>query len=131
MTDLGTADHRSPFDDVVGTRIVAANGDRVTAALDVRGDHHQPNGIVHGGLYATLVETTASIGANAWLAGQGRAVGVSNHTDFLRAHREGPLHVEARPVQRGRTLQLWRVEVTDGDGRLVATGQVRLANLRD
>jgi uncharacterized protein (TIGR00369 family) len=121
---------RSPFDDLVGTRIVEASGEGVLATLDVDSRHHQPTGIVHGGLYATLVETTASVGASLWLGEDGIAVGVSNHTDFLRSHGEGRLRVEALPVQRGRTLQLWRAEVTDTAGRLVACGNVRLANLR-
>ncbi len=121
---------RSPFDDLVGTRIVEASGDRVVATLKVDACHHQPTGVVHGGLYATLVETSTSVGASLWLGEAGVAVGVSNHTDFLRAHRAGQLRVEAVPLQRGRTLQLWRADVTDAEGRLVACGNVRLANLQ-
>ncbi|MBA2437576.1 MAG: PaaI family thioesterase [Acidimicrobiia bacterium] len=121
---------RSPFDELVGTRVVAASGDGVVATLDVGSRHHQPTGIVHGGLYATLVETTVSVGASLWLGEDGVAVGVSNHTDFLRSHSQGRLRVEALPLQRGRTLQLWRAEVTDVEGRLVACGNVRLANMR-
>jgi acyl-coenzyme A thioesterase PaaI-like protein len=32
-------------------------------------------------------------------------------------------------VHRGRSQQLWQVEVTDASTRLVARGQVRLQNL--
>jgi len=38
------------------------------------------------------------------------------------------LSVVGTPVHRGRTQQLWQVEVREGD-RLVARGQVRLANV--
>ncbi len=120
----------SPFDELVGTSVVEASGERVVATVPVAPHLHQPHGIVHGGVYATVVETTASIGANLWLAGDGVAVGVANHTDFLRSVSDGTLHVEALPVQRGRSLQLWRVEVSDTDGALVASGTVRLMNLR-
>ncbi len=120
----------SPFDELVGTSVVEASGDRVVATLDVAPRLHQPTGVVHGGVYATVVETTASIGANLWLAGDGVAVGVANHTDFLRSVTAGTLRVEALPAQRGRTLQLWRVEVRDDDAALVAAGTVRLMNLR-
>jgi len=102
----------------------------------VRSELHQPFGIVHGGVYAAIVESAASTGANVWLnAGSGphpagaHAVGVSNHTDFLRPTQAGQLRAEATPVQRGRMFQLWAVTVTDGDGRLCAHGKVRLANL--
>lgn len=121
--------YQSNFDDLLGLEMVQASGDRVIARLPVAPHLHQPTGIVHGGVHATLVETAASVGASLWL-GDGRpAVGLSNHTDFLRSVSEGTLHVEALPVQQGRTLQLWRVEVTDDQGRPVASGRVRLMNL--
>jgi uncharacterized protein (TIGR00369 family) len=118
----------SGFDDAVGTHILEASGDRVVAELRVRPEHHQPSGIVHGGVHATLVETTASVGASLWL-GEGRyAMGISNHTDFLRPVREGTLRVVAEPIQRGRTMQLWQVSITDQQQRPIAAGRVRLFN---
>ena len=39
------------------------------------------------------------------------------------------LDVEATPVHRGRTQQLWQVTVQDESGRLIARGEVRLANI--
>ncbi len=61
---------------------------------------------------------------------QGKVVGVANQTDFLRSVRVGELLAEALPIHRGRSQQLWAVEIMDGDGRLAARGQVRLQNLR-
>lgn len=117
------------FDGVVGLTLLTADGDRVTARLQVAPHLHQPYGIVHGGVYCTVVETTASIGGSLWFGDRGHVVGVSNHTDFLRSVREGVLDVDATPVHRGRTQQLWQVSVTDERQRLVAKGQVRLANI--
>jgi 1,4-dihydroxy-2-naphthoyl-CoA hydrolase len=61
--------------------------------------------------------------------GLGNVVGVSNHTDFLRAVSEGHLTATATPIHRGRSQQLWLVEIVDGSERLIARGQVRLQNL--
>ena len=123
-----TDQYFSGFDDAIGTAVIEASGDRVVAELAVRPDHHQPSGIVHGGVYATLVETTASIGASLFL-GEGRfAMGITNSTDFLRPVREGTLRAVAEPIQRGRTMQLWQVAVTDEQERPVAAGRVRLFN---
>ena len=118
----------SPFDRLVGTRIIEASGSRVVALVDVTSDLHQPTGIVHGGVHATLVETTASVGASLWLGDDGMAMGISNSTDFLRPVSEGTLRVEATPVQQGRTMQLWQVLITDEQERPVASGRVRLMN---
>jgi uncharacterized protein (TIGR00369 family) len=119
------------FDQVLGTRLVEADGDHVVLAADVRPQLLQPYGIVHGGVHCALIETAASAGAALWFADRGNVVGVANHTNFIRAVREGTLTVTATPVQRGRTQQLWQVDVTDDDGRLVARGEVRLANIAD
>jgi 1,4-dihydroxy-2-naphthoyl-CoA hydrolase len=56
---------------------------------------------------------------------------VSNHTDFLRASRSGVLHAIGTPIHRGRSSQLWLVEVTDDADRLIARGQLRVANIDD
>lgn len=129
MTAPSERETTGGFNEVVGLELKETSGDRVTARLDVRPHLHQPYGIVHGGVYCTVVETTASVGAALWFGDRGHVVGVSNHTNFLRAVREGVLDVEATPVHRGRTQQLWQVAVHDGEQRLVARGEVRLANI--
>jgi 1,4-dihydroxy-2-naphthoyl-CoA hydrolase len=117
------------FDKLLGLRFEEATGDRVVAVLRVTPDLHQSHGIVHGGVYATAVESTASVGASLWLGLDARAVGISNSTDFLRPVREGELRIEATPINRGRSTQLWEVAITDQRGRPVAHGRVRLMNL--
>jgi uncharacterized protein (TIGR00369 family) len=91
--------------------------------------HLQPYGIVHGGVYCSVVEASASIGAALWYGERGQVVGAANNTNFLRAVREGRLVATATPVHRGRSQQLWQVEVLDDADRLVARGEVRLQNL--
>jgi uncharacterized protein (TIGR00369 family) len=102
---------------------------RGSVAADER--HHQPWGLVHGGLYTTAIETFATLGAFEAVKERGQqAVGVANATDFLRAHRRGRLAVLAVPVHQGRTQQLWQVEIRrPEDEQLVARGQVRLQNI--
>lgn len=121
----------SPFDRLLGVEFDEVTAARVRLTLPVTDRLHQPAGLVHGGVYASLVETAASLGAQLALDGPGTAVGVANHTDFLRPARGDRLHAEALPVDVGRTLQLWHVRVTDGEHRLVASGQVRLARRSD
>jgi 1,4-dihydroxy-2-naphthoyl-CoA hydrolase len=114
---------------LLGFRFEEVSGDRVVVVCPVTPDLHQPYGLVHGGVYAALAETAASLGAAAWLGDRGRTVGVSNQTDFLRAVRDGELRAAATPLSRGRTTQLWQVTISDERDRLVAHGRVRLINL--
>lgn len=114
---------------LLGLEFDEASGDRVVIRWRVRPELHQPHGIQHGGVYCAVVETAASIGGSLWLGERGRVVGVSNQTDFLRAVRGGELTAVGTPVHRGRSQQLWQVEISDDAGRLVSRGQVRLQNL--
>ena len=119
------------FLELLGLRFEEVGPDRVVIVWDVTPALHQPYGIVHGGVYAAVVETAASIGAAVWLGDRGEVVGVSNHTDFLRAVRDGRLRAVGEPIHRGRLQQLWLVEVRDEQDRLIARGQVRLQNIPD
>ena len=116
---------------LLGIHVEEASGDRVVLACPVTPDLFQPYGLVHGGVHATLAETAASVAGALWFADRGKVVGVSNHTDFLRAVRGGELRAEATPLARGRTTQLWQVEIGDGQGRLVAHAKVRLQNVAE
>lgn len=117
-----------------GIELSDASADHCEGRIEVAPQHHQPYGVVHGGVYCTLIETLASTGAALWAMEQGMAgaVGLSNKTDFLRATTDGVLVGRATPIHRGRTQQLWQVDVTrEGDGKLVAQGQVRLQNVNE
>jgi 1,4-dihydroxy-2-naphthoyl-CoA hydrolase len=114
---------------LLGLQFAELTGDRVVITWEVDARHHQPYGIVHGGVHCAVVETAASVAGAMWLGDRGTVVGVSNQTDFLRGVRDGVLTAVATPVHRGRLQQLWLVEVRDDRERLVARGQVRLQNL--
>ena len=104
---------------------------RVTGSVAADERHHQPWGLVHGGVYTTVVETFATTGAFEAVKDRGQqAVGVSNTTDFVRPHKRGRLDVVAIPIHQGRTQQLWQVEIRrPEDHKLIARGQVRLQNI--
>ena len=106
--------------------------DRVVLSWTTGPQHLQPYGIAHGGVYCAAAETSASVGAGLWFGDRGRVVGVANHTNFLRAVAEGARVVAtATPVHRGRSQQLWEIDMRDEQGRLVSRGEVRLQNLAD
>ena len=124
-----SGDFTGEFVQHLGIHMTEVTGDRVVAEWEAAPKHHQPYGIVHGGVHCSVVETLASVGAAAWLGEQGQVVGVNNNTDFYRAVREGRMTSTATPLHRGRLQQVWVVETEDPEGRTVARGQVRLQNL--
>jgi 1,4-dihydroxy-2-naphthoyl-CoA hydrolase len=120
----------SAFMQAAGLVLDEVQSSHVTGRIDLGPQHHQPWGLVHGGVYTTAIETAASAGASTAAQEHGLvAVGVNNNTNFLRSMTDGRVTVDARAIQQGRTQQLWEVRVTDDRDRLIATGQVRLQNI--
>jgi 1,4-dihydroxy-2-naphthoyl-CoA hydrolase len=97
----------SDFMAAVGLRFDEVGSSRVTGHLDPGRAHHQPWGVVHGGVYASAIETTATMGAYCAVREcGGRVVGITHTTHSLRPHGSGRLVVEARPLHQGKTTQL-------------------------
>ena len=112
----------------LGIEMLEVTPERVVARLDAGPAHHQPMGVLHGGVYCSIVEAVASYGAGyrALSLGQKGVLGISNSTDFFRSHSAGELRCEGRPLHSGRSAHVWEVHVTRTvDGKLVARGQVR------
>jgi 1,4-dihydroxy-2-naphthoyl-CoA hydrolase len=130
--NFATALNASPlgWTSFMGIRFVRATADEVIAEVEIGPQHHQAYGIVHGGVLSGLIETVASVGAAlAAMPRNQSVVGLENHTSFLNAVREGKLRATARPLTRGRRTQVWEATVTDAEGRMVASGRVRLLAL--
>jgi uncharacterized protein (TIGR00369 family) len=118
------------LDEFLGIRVVRCGPDEVVLEYDIDARHTQPYGIVHGGMHCTVVESACSMGAAMAAAPRGQSVvGVENSTSFIHAVRAGRVTVTARPLTRGRRSQLWQADARTDDGRLVASGRVRLLAL--
>lgn len=129
-SDLDVNPVESQFSLSTGLVLGQVGPTRVEGHIEVDERHHQPFGIVHGGVWCAAVESAASFGATLAAHERGQvAVGVSNTTNFLRSMRRGRVDVVAQALHQGRTQQLWEVRITDADRRLVALGQVRLQNV--
>jgi 1,4-dihydroxy-2-naphthoyl-CoA hydrolase len=119
--------NRDPWSAAMKIHYIAASRDEVVATVDVGPEHHQGYGIVHGGVHCGILETLASVGAAIDSMASGRSVvGLENHTSFVRAVRSGKLTCTVRPITRGRRSQLWEGTIVGDDGKVAATGRVRL-----
>lgn len=120
--------NQSNFDGLIGTEWVSLDPDDARARIELRDDLRQPYGLMHGGVYSTLVESLCSYATAAavWEGGN-IAVGQSIEVSFMRPVTSG--HAEARAVarHRGRTTWIWQVEIVDDDERLCALAKMTMA----
>ena len=120
--------YENTFDALYGLEIQAISEEEATAIVPVRDAVKQPMGLVHGGLYASIAESLASMATAMAVAPDGKAaMGLSNATSFLRPITEGTVHATARRLHRGRTTWVWDVEITDDAGRRCALTRMTIA----
>jgi 1,4-dihydroxy-2-naphthoyl-CoA hydrolase len=124
----GLVRYEDSFDALYGLEVDEIGPDHALARVRVRDAIKQPMGLVHGGVYASIAESIASIAtAQAVIPDGNYAVGMSNQTSFLRPITHGTVHAEATLRHRGRTTWMWDVEVTDDEGHLCAVSRMTIA----
>ena len=119
---------QSNFDVHIGTEWLRLDPKDARARVLLTDDLRQPYGILHGGVYSSLVESLCSYATASAVAADGMiAMGQSIEVSFLRPVTEG--HAEARAVarHRGRTTWIWTVEIVDDAERLCALAKMTMA----
>jgi 1,4-dihydroxy-2-naphthoyl-CoA hydrolase len=116
------------FDRLIGLEVLSIDDHEVRARVPVRDELLQPAGLVHGGVFASIAESLASMATWRAVHEDGKtAQGLSNQTSFLRPILGGSIHAVARRRHRGRTTWVWEVDITDDDDRLCALVRMTVA----
>ena len=116
------------FDRLYGLQLQAVSDTEVRGQVTVRPEVKQPAGLVHGGLYASIAESLASLATFIAVAPQGEtAMGLSNNTSFLRPITDGTVHAVATRLHRGRTTWVWDVRFSDDADRTCALTRMTIA----
>ncbi len=114
--------NRTPYIGGFGLIFERYEPDDVTVRLPFRGDLTNDGTFYHGGVVATVIDTTGA--AAAWSHhdfDKGiRASTVAMSIQFVGAARSSDLLCHARTVKRGRELIFTEITATDADGNVVA-----------
>lgn len=105
----------------LGVDLVDWGGGWARHRYAARAEHENFAGGLHGGLLFSIADMGHSVASNSW----GRiAVALTMEVQFLAAAPRGAaLDVEARERARSRRTASYLIDVTDADGRLVASVQ--------
>ena len=122
--------HRDTAFDHLGMQMLEVGDDFIRGRVPVDGRTRQPFGLLHGGASVVLAETLGSCGA-AYSCTEGhRAVGLDINANHLRGvANSGWVTGLTRPVHRGRTTQVWVIDLTNDAGELVCVSRITLAVL--
>ena len=95
--------------------------DFVTAKMPVTSKVHQPEGILHGGATVALAETVGSSAAFILNKNTNSTIrGIEISANHLKAISKGYIYATAKPVNKGKTIQLWEIKVTNEENELIS-----------
>jgi uncharacterized protein (TIGR00369 family) len=116
------------FDSLYGLEVLSCTDEEARGRVVVEDHHRQPAGLVHGGVFASMAESLASLATYRVVAAEGMAAqGLSNQTSFLRPITGGTIHAVARRRHRGRTTWIWEVDILDDQERVCALVRMTVA----
>tara|TARA_X000000950_G_C13589759_1_gene526837 strand:+ start:125 stop:541 length:417 start_codon:yes stop_codon:yes gene_type:complete len=95
--------------------------DYLTARMPVSPKVYQPDGVLHGGATAALAESVGSAAVFV-LNKNPKAIvrGIEISANHLKSVQSGYVHATARPINLGKTIQLWEVKVEDDNQQLIS-----------
>jgi 1,4-dihydroxy-2-naphthoyl-CoA hydrolase len=114
----------------LGIELIEVGADFLKARMPVDQRTRQPAGVLHGGASVALAETLASWAATFCVdPAQHHCVGIEINANHVRPAADGWVYGTARPVNLGRTIQVWEVRIVNADDKLVCISRVTMAVL--
>jgi 1,4-dihydroxy-2-naphthoyl-CoA hydrolase len=116
--------------DHIGIAITEVGDDFLKGTMPV--DHRtvQPMRILHGGASVTLAETLGSLAATLVIDNEKKfCVGLDINANHIRAVKDGLVTGIAKPLHIGYSTQVWSIEITDEQNRLVCISRITMAVL--
>ncbi len=113
--------HTLPFAKLIGMRLVDLQLDTAVLKIDMRDDLRHPGGILHGGVTATLIDTTMAFAVRTRVGPTDPTATIDLTIHYLRPHVDGTFSCTARVVRAGKRIFTVSADVNNEEGSLIAT----------
>ncbi len=111
---------RSEFHRTFGMEVDDADHGEVTLGWDARPEHLNLQGLVHGGVLATLLDTAMGLAIRSALEPGRRHVTIEMGIHYLRPAHPGRLRARGRIARIGREIAFAEADVVDVQDRVLA-----------
>ncbi|GIV54271.1 MAG: thioesterase [Candidatus Kapaibacterium sp.] len=122
---------RQHFMKHIGCRLTVVEPGYVEASIEIGNEHLQHDGLVHGGVIATIADVVAGFASYTLVAEDQYTVTVDLMLSYLEAVRPGVIRACGRVIRHGRTISVVRTEIVatrdQGNDQLVAIAQATFA----
>lgn len=111
-----------PYLSLLSMSIVSLEPGRSLLRIDVGEKHLQPYGIVHGGVYASLIDAACFWAVYTEIAEDLGLTTVEMKLNYLAPAAGGIFTAEGTAIKTGKTICLSEARISDQEGRLLAHG---------
>jgi uncharacterized protein (TIGR00369 family) len=120
LRDIEERIANSPFHTWFGLRLLSIGDGRTEVTVDLTPNHHNMQGIVHGGVISTLADTAIGLAVRSMLP-----TGMTHRTaqlsvNYLAKVEGGRLLGRGRAIHTGRQMGYGEADIVREDGKLVA-----------
>ncbi len=111
-----------PVAKMLGMRLSDIRRNEAVVEIEMRDDLKQLNGVLHGGVTATLIDTAMAFAVRTYLTDTEPTATIDLTVHYLRPHVEGKAICTARVVRPGKRIFTVSADVHNEEGKLIATG---------
>ena len=106
--------------ELLGFDVESVHAGRAIFRMDVKANHKQVHGVVHGGILAALADTTAAIAAYTTIPRGTEITTVELSINYLEPVPGGRIKADAHVLRTGRNFIVTECEIFNEDGSLAA-----------
>lgn len=112
----------------LGIEITEIGDDYICGKMPVDERTKQPHGLLHGGASVVLAESLGSIGANMCVNNESKVcVGLEINANHVRPVKSGFVYGKAKAVHIGGSTQIWEINITNEEQKLVCISRITMA----
>lgn len=122
--------NQSPYFSLLGIRLVQLAPSYARVETDVTNRHLNPFGTIHGGVYASIIDTAAYWAAYCNQTEEAGFTSLDLAVNNLAMANHGRLIATATAVKEGRSICLCEAVIEDENGKILAHGTSKLLMLQ-
>ncbi|HAT64993.1 MAG TPA: thioesterase, partial [Flavobacteriaceae bacterium] len=117
--------------ETLGIEFIDISENEVVAKMPVTSKVHQPNGVLHGGASVALAESVGSAGTLMLTDGNNVQIrGIEIAANHVKSVKDGFVFAKGKMVHKGRTIQLWHIDILNEENELISFIKLTTITLR-
>jgi uncharacterized protein (TIGR00369 family) len=116
----------SPFFNYLGIKLNEFRFGDAFLELEIKKEHIQLHGVVHGGVLAAMIDAAGALAAVTQIEGENSATTIEMKINYLSSAKNGKLFAHGHCIKLGKTIGVSEATITDSNNKIIAHGIVTI-----